>query len=627
MHRKNKLSMIAKILSSSSSFNGVNYNEKKNESGKSELLDAKNFGELDEIATKEDYINYFKHFSNSNTRVKNPQFHAVLSCKGTEYTMDQMKNYAERWLEKMGYENQPYLIYGHGDTENNHVHIVSVRIDKEGNKISDKFERVRSQKALNEIMGVNLQKKAEEQYLNLSTYNYSNMNQFKLLLENSGWIVTEKDDKLCLIKGGEAQLNVSKDEVNTLIHNNLNREKNKERKKQITALLYKYKAGLSHIQLQELMSSKFGIEMVFHAGKGHTKPYGYTIIDHSSRSVFKGSEIMDLSKILQSPEKLEKTQACSNLVDTIFESRQKITLKDFREEMQKLGYVVDKYGQLSVEGEKEAVYKLSDDRIKELRYNQRCKSAEAYVVNNREEAAVLAKVLSLKIDDIKLVDDKKNPEIAYFYGQLVDRIKQGLEIDGMLAARKMEAVKVGDTTYFVDKKFKTIISDKELEYDRRLLDANKFASNSPKAAEILSKLYKVKAEDITLNKPGDDSYLDFYKSMMRDYLNGRDIDDKLKEKEIYAIKVDGDVYFVDTKHKNIINENEYDFSHEYNINKGVDRSDNFVEISRVYEAEMFHNIEHILSELARFNEAGIGSGSDTPNLDERKRRKRKKYSL
>ena len=143
--------MVAKILSSSSSFNGVSYNEKKNEKGQSELLSAKNF-DLKDNATKQDYKEVLKLYAKGNKNLSSPQFHATISCKEREYTFEELKNIAEKWVDKMGYGKQPYLIFGHGDTDNNHVHIVSVRVDSNGKTISDKFEKLRAQQAINEIM-------------------------------------------------------------------------------------------------------------------------------------------------------------------------------------------------------------------------------------------------------------------------------------------------------------------------------------------------------------------------------------------------------------------------------------------------------------------------------------------
>ena len=54
-------------------------------------------------------------------------------------------------MEMMGYGGQPYIAFKHGDSHNTHIHIVSVCIDGEGSKISDRYEYRRSMAACREL--------------------------------------------------------------------------------------------------------------------------------------------------------------------------------------------------------------------------------------------------------------------------------------------------------------------------------------------------------------------------------------------------------------------------------------------------------------------------------------------
>jgi len=52
---------------------------------------------------------------------------------------------------KMGFGNQPYIVYKHEDIERHHLHIITVRVDENGKKISDSFEKLRSMDACREL--------------------------------------------------------------------------------------------------------------------------------------------------------------------------------------------------------------------------------------------------------------------------------------------------------------------------------------------------------------------------------------------------------------------------------------------------------------------------------------------
>ncbi|WP_276499884.1 relaxase/mobilization nuclease domain-containing protein [Pontibacter litorisediminis] len=161
--------MIVKILSSASSFSGVGYNEEKVERGTARLLAAENFGMLDmerlvnSTADIKAYLQLWSKSANNERKVHRPQFHAVISCKGHAMEGEELLRMAEQYLQRMGYSQNPYLIYLHSDTVNNHVHIVSSRVDSEGRKIDDSFERRRSQDIIREIsQSIEVQEQPEQ---------------------------------------------------------------------------------------------------------------------------------------------------------------------------------------------------------------------------------------------------------------------------------------------------------------------------------------------------------------------------------------------------------------------------------------------------------------------------------
>lgn len=307
--------MRVKILSSTSSFNGVTYNTNKTQNEKGELTRLRNFGYLQD--TKDVGPNEVKNFliahSNRNSIVKDKQFHAMISCKGREYSKEELTDIAHEWIDKMGYGNNPFLIVFHKDTANNHVHIVSSRIDKDGKKINDSFEKLRAQEAINEIMRLNPKQEVARAIDNLREFNFSTKAQGLLILENLGFKVREKEDFLELIKYGSVQGKLPKSE---LAQKTDSFQLDRARLKQLNAILDRYSKVYStnpvalfeptpdgkkkhqigyRSELGDFIKDKFGVQLVFHGKDGKT-PYGYTLIDHTNKLIFKGSEVFQLQR-------------------------------------------------------------------------------------------------------------------------------------------------------------------------------------------------------------------------------------------------------------------------------------------------------------------------------------------
>lgn len=286
-------------------FPAVDYNSDKMDKNKGELVKAENFGSLQGMGQwqREDYRNYLKMVSANNKAVKKPQFHVAISAPGRSYSKEQLADIAGQWIERMGYGKQPYLLIFHKDTDNNHIHIVSTRVTKQGKKINDSFEQIRGHEQMNIILGLDEKHNAAVDAEKALTYRFSTKAQFQMILESMGYAHKEEEGKLILIKFGKRQGQIDLKQVEDRLTN----KPDVGRRKQLTAWFHKYAESYDTLlykhhdiyqsALSAYLKTAMGIELVFHAS-GDKPPYGYTVIDHAKRNVFKGGEIMPLKELL-----------------------------------------------------------------------------------------------------------------------------------------------------------------------------------------------------------------------------------------------------------------------------------------------------------------------------------------
>lgn len=294
-------------MKSSASFQAVYYNENKVKEQKAELLTAANFHTMGTNLThlsRSEYIAYFNKISNLNSRVKNRQFHAVLSTKEQAHTAQELKAIGEAYIKQMGYSENPYLIYFHQDTEHNHIHIVSTRVDKNGGKVDDSFEKKRSLATIQRIMQQSNKSEWTPKNLidDIMAYNFTTEGQLKTLLEQRGYTTKEGDNR---------ELQIWKDSIymtsidRATIKEKLKTPKNEQRQKQIRAIVLKYQEGRSVEELKDLLKEKFGLDLVFHQSAEAKTPFGYTVVDNAEKQVFKGSEILKMAELLKNTQNTE----------------------------------------------------------------------------------------------------------------------------------------------------------------------------------------------------------------------------------------------------------------------------------------------------------------------------------
>ena len=308
--------LVFKIQKAAGTFAAIAYNDKKEHKGAGELLVFRNFGPLQGAGkpSQNDVKSYLGEHSAMNTRIKGKQFHAILSCKGQTHTYAELAGIAETMLQRLGYGENPYLIWGHSDTKNNHVHIVTSRVGTGGKKISDNFEQIRSMDILNEILGRSPKESFAASLDHARTFSYTTLPQFLLLMENKGYGVQKKDDCYLFSKWGKTQGSMSGADI----EKGFQTRRGTERIKEITALIKKHKPANSvkltvstllqgHAKkpgtaLTDYLQKNHGLEFVFFKNKNHDQPFGYSIIDHQFKCVLKGSEVMPLKELLATGE-------------------------------------------------------------------------------------------------------------------------------------------------------------------------------------------------------------------------------------------------------------------------------------------------------------------------------------
>ena len=140
--------MIAKISSTENLGGALGYNFKKVEKGEASILLAQGLYQNKEgTYTMAEVFPDMQALIPEKCRTKKMVFHCSLNPHPDEKLSDeQLVQIAKEYMEALGYGKQPYIVFKHNDIAREHVHIVSLRVDSRGQKISDKFERRRSKK-------------------------------------------------------------------------------------------------------------------------------------------------------------------------------------------------------------------------------------------------------------------------------------------------------------------------------------------------------------------------------------------------------------------------------------------------------------------------------------------------
>ncbi len=145
--------MVAKISVGSSLYGALAYNGEKINEAKGRLLTTNRIyndgsGTVDINKAMEGFFTFLPQ----QMKTEKPVVHISLNPHPEDVLTDtELQDIAREYLEKMGFGNQPYLVFKHEDIDRHHLHIVTVRVDENGKSINTRNNFYRSKQITREL--------------------------------------------------------------------------------------------------------------------------------------------------------------------------------------------------------------------------------------------------------------------------------------------------------------------------------------------------------------------------------------------------------------------------------------------------------------------------------------------
>lgn len=326
--------MVAKISIGSSLYGALAYNSEKINREEGCLLGANKIilpadGQIDIGRIAEN----FNAFMPKTGKTKKPVLHISLNPHPDDKLTDQdFEILAREYLEKLGFGEQPFIIYKHEDIDRHHIHIVTVNVNEHGKRLNQDFLFRRSKRITTELEEkYNLHKAQREkitpdmpiikvdptgdikrQVANTvkmvgMRYKFQTLGEYNAVLslfnvkceqtdgkvngrEYHGLVYFATDDEGKVIANPFKASRVGKFASRTAVESRFERAKDKI---DITPTRNRVADVLSHTTDKEDFTSKLtdcGIDVVFrYTDEGRI--YGVTFIDHNTMTVLNGSRL------------------------------------------------------------------------------------------------------------------------------------------------------------------------------------------------------------------------------------------------------------------------------------------------------------------------------------------------
>jgi hypothetical protein len=160
--------MVARMRTGQNILGALNYNENKVKAGSAECIAANMFGCEPGDLSFNNKKNRFQDQMRLNKRSKTNVVHISLNfAVGEKLTNEKLQGIASTYMDRIGFTNQPYLVYNHFDAGHPHIHILTTSIQDNGKRIPlHNIGKNQSEKARKEIESIFNLVKAEDRVVN-----------------------------------------------------------------------------------------------------------------------------------------------------------------------------------------------------------------------------------------------------------------------------------------------------------------------------------------------------------------------------------------------------------------------------------------------------------------------------
>ncbi|MBB1642612.1 conjugal transfer protein MobB [Sphingobacterium sp. UME9] len=158
--------MIAKIGKGSNMYGAILYNQQKVDKENGAVLLLNKIPDTVDGRYSVAYFNkYFEPYLSANIKTEKTVRHISLNPDPSDKVSDeQFMEMARVYMERMGYGNQPYIVFKHADIDRTHIHIVSTCVGIDGKKIPDDYDHPRSMAICRDLeTKYNLQKATKQE--------------------------------------------------------------------------------------------------------------------------------------------------------------------------------------------------------------------------------------------------------------------------------------------------------------------------------------------------------------------------------------------------------------------------------------------------------------------------------